>query len=134
MQLILTAVESEEDDQGCFQGGADGHAFHNGLSPEHYCSPAYQTPGYPAAHYHVGREFPPGDQGGCAPCRRIVHAFTWARSYGDRKEAEKASNLSRYQHRRSAVVEVVVFACSALLSQLLNVPAECKAYLRDNCV
>ena len=91
MQLFLSTVNNcEDDDQGCFQGGADGQAFHNGHRPDHYT---------------VGREFQVA-MPGCALCERVGRAFTWARSYADRKEAKKMLQLARYRHRRSAVVEV----------------------------
>ena len=91
MQLFLSTVNNcEDDDQGCFQGGADGQAFHNGHRPDHYT---------------VGREFRV-TMPGCALCERVGRAFTWARSYADRKEAKKMLQMARYRHRRSAVVEV----------------------------
>ena len=49
--------------------------------------------------------------GCCSLCQRVARAFTWLRTYSDRKEAKKAVNLSRYQHRRSAVVEVSLSFC-----------------------
>lgn len=46
---------------------------------------------------------------GCSsPFEKVVRAYTWARSYADRKEAQKAVSVARYNKRRSAVVEVIV--------------------------
>ena len=93
MQRFLPTVNSscEDDDQGCFQGGADGQAFRNGHRPD---------------HYSAGREFRSGGMPGCSPCQRVGRAVSWACNYADRKEAKKMLQLNRYKHRRSAVVEV----------------------------
>ncbi|KAL8623827.1 hypothetical protein ACOMHN_058857 [Nucella lapillus] len=99
MQLILTSVgcqeEEEDDSQTCFQGGADGRVFRNGriMGPERR---DVRGRGHPRCE-HAGIE---------SPLQRISHALSWARGYHDRKEAEKVLNVTRFHHRRSAVVEV----------------------------
>ena len=106
MQLFLSTVNScEDDDQGCFQGGADGQAFHKGHRPD---------------HYNVGRQFR-ATMPGCSLCERVSRAFTWARSYTDRKEAKRVLQLSRYRHRRSAVVEVLMGVFTALIGGVAGI-------------
>nr|KAG5693504.1 hypothetical protein BaRGS_006206 [Batillaria attramentaria] len=90
MQLVLASVDSADDeDNGCFHGVPDGDF----------------TPGFRSDGRMVSSEL--SVMPDCSPCQRVAHAFLWARSYTDRKEAKKALNHARFNKRRSAVVEVL---------------------------